>query len=249
VGSDYVFPHAANAIIRDQVKTEAGVEIVGEEYIRLGSSLVGGVIQKIVKAKPDLILNTINGSTNQAFFNELRGAGIRADQVPTISFSIAENELRSFTMQDVVDDYAAWSYFMSIDRPENRTFIKKFQARYGPQRVLSDPMEAGYVAVHLWAEAARSAQTTDPEAIRQSLKGREYAAPHGTLRIDSETLHAWKPWRLGKILPSGQFEIVLSKESLIRPEPFPASRSPAQWQTFLDQLYQGWGKRWEAPQR
>ena len=36
VGSDYVFPHTANAIIRDQVKALRG-DIVGEEYFLLGS--------------------------------------------------------------------------------------------------------------------------------------------------------------------------------------------------------------------
>jgi len=37
VGSDRVFPHAANAIIRDQAR-DLGVEIVGEKYMPLGSA-------------------------------------------------------------------------------------------------------------------------------------------------------------------------------------------------------------------
>jgi len=249
VGSDYVFPRAANAIIRDQVQRETGVEIVGEEYMRLGSAKADAVIDAIVKAKPDAILNSINGSSNIPFFNSLRHARILAEDVPTISFSIGENQLRSFPIEEMVGDYAVWSYFMSIDRPENREFINRFQARFGAQRYVSDPMEAGYVGVHLWAAAVESAQTTDSAAVRQSLKGREIATPHGAMKIDPESQHAWKPFRVGKIQPTGQFDIVFTRESPIRPEPFPATRGRDEWQRLLDDLHAGWGKRWEAPRR
>ncbi len=94
VGSDYVFPRTANAIIKDQVKGLGG-EIVGEEYIILGSQVVEEIIDKIVKAKPDFILNTINGDSNIAFFKTLREKGVTSKTIPTISFSIGEGELKS----------------------------------------------------------------------------------------------------------------------------------------------------------
>ena len=53
----------------------------------------------------------------------------------------------------MVGDYAAWDYFQSIDRPENREFVRKFKALYGPDRVTSDVIEAAYCSVHLWAQA------------------------------------------------------------------------------------------------
>src|SRR5262249_42423298 len=70
VGSDYVFPRAASAIIHDQVKSLGG-EIIGEEYLTLGNTDVDAVIKKVAAAKPDLILNLINGDTNVAFIPEL----------------------------------------------------------------------------------------------------------------------------------------------------------------------------------
>jgi len=73
VASDYVFPRSANAIIKDQVSILGG-EILGEEYIVLGSSDVEKAIEGIVKTQPDVILNTINGDTNVAFFRELKSA-------------------------------------------------------------------------------------------------------------------------------------------------------------------------------
>ena len=32
------------------------------------------------------------------------------------------------------------------------------------------------------------------------------------------------------------------------PEPYPKSRTPQQWNAFLDQLFQGWGGHWENPE-
>jgi len=74
VGSDYIFPHAANAIIRDQA-AELGGKIVGEEYRQLGSSDTGTIIRKIQATKPEVILNTINGDSNISFFRALRATG------------------------------------------------------------------------------------------------------------------------------------------------------------------------------
>lgn len=52
-----------------------------------------------------------------------------------ISFSIGEDELRKLSPRDTVGHYSAWNYFQSIDRPENKAFVKAFQARYGKDRV------------------------------------------------------------------------------------------------------------------
>jgi urea transport system substrate-binding protein len=33
----------------------------------------------------------------------------------------------------------------------------------------------------------------------------------------------------------------------VEPQPYPRSRSRAQWKAFLEDLYRGWGNRWAAP--
>jgi urea transport system substrate-binding protein len=63
VGSDYAFSHTANDIIKGQVASLQG-KIVGKEYLEIGSSAVDAIIEKIVQAKPDVILNSISGDRN-----------------------------------------------------------------------------------------------------------------------------------------------------------------------------------------
>ncbi|MBL9124591.1 MAG: transporter substrate-binding protein [Planctomycetaceae bacterium] len=247
VGSDYVFPRAANAIIRDALAVEPDVKIVGEAYQPLGSSELLDVVTEIRACQPDVILNTINGDTNAEFFRELRAAGIRSEQVPTISFSIGENELRGANLRDLVGDYSAWNYFQSVDRPQNAQFIAAFRRKYGPQRLVCDPMESGYLGVKLWAQGVTQANSLEPVAIRRAMLDQRLEAPEGKVRIDAETGHTWKVVRLGKITPEGEFDIVWSSEAPVRPEPFPSTRSRGAWEAFLTELYRGWGNRWEAP--
>jgi urea transport system substrate-binding protein len=105
VGSDYVFPRTANAIIKDQLAALGG-EVVGEAYILLGSADAQEVVRTIVRARPEVILNTINGDSNATFFRELRAAGVTPEHTPTMSFSVAEHELQALGVSEMVGDYA-----------------------------------------------------------------------------------------------------------------------------------------------
>jgi urea transport system substrate-binding protein len=109
-------------------------------------------------------------------------------------------------------------------------------------------MEAGYLGVHLWAQAAHVADPDDVAAIRRAMPNQSFEAPGGRVRIDAENQHTWKTMRLGRIVEGGQFEVVWSSEKPIRPEPYPGSRSPAAWKEFLNKLYKTWGENWTKSQ-
>jgi urea transport system substrate-binding protein len=246
VGSDYVFPHAANAIVRDTLRA-LGAEVVGEAYIPYGSSRTHTVVEEIVEARPDIILNTINGSTNISFFHELRQAGVRSEQVPTLSFSVGEEQLRRMDIADLVGDYAAWTYFQSIDTPENKEFLRAFHARFGKQRVVTDPMEAAYVGVELWAKAVEEAKSVVPREIRNAMRNQRMLSPGGEVRVDADSQHLWLTPRIGRVRDDGHFEVVWTAAAPEAPEPYPPSRTAADWKAFLHDLQREWKGQWTAP--
>ncbi|MGE0495428.1 MAG: urea ABC transporter substrate-binding protein [Vulcanimicrobiota bacterium] len=246
VGSDYVYPRTANAIATAQI-TALGGEVVGEHYLLLGSQEVKSVIDEVLATHPDVMLNTINGDTNVAFFKALRTAGITPAEIPTMSFSLAENELRGFDSKMVAGDYAAWNYFQSLDNQRNRDFVARFKARYGPDRVTDDPIEAAYFGVYLWAEAVREAGSSQVHRVRQAVGGQSYPAPEGTVYIDPTTQHTWKSVRIGRIVEGGQFAIEWSSDKPVRPVPYPFYRTRSDWDSYLSSMYQDWGGRWSNP--
>jgi urea transport system substrate-binding protein len=246
VGSDYVFPRVAHEIIKDQLQ-ELGAELAGEAYLPLGSSDVQAVVDEIVAAQPDVILNAINGDSNIAFFSALREAGITPEQVPTISFSIEEEELRQLDAAMMAGDYAAWNYFQSVESPENKQFVSAFHDKYGPQRVVTDPMEAAYFGVKLWAQAVNEAQSIERSEVRRAMRNQRMRAPEGDVRIDSATQHTFKTPRIGRVQEDGQFEIVWTAAKPEPPAPYPPTRTSEQWRGLLHDLYTGWGNQWAAP--
>jgi urea transport system substrate-binding protein len=235
VGSDYVYPWAANGVIKDHLE-ELGGDVVGEMYIPLGSGNVTSIIDEIQATNPDVILNTINGDSNRAFFDALRRSGISPQDIPTISFSLAEVELANISTRDMVGDYAAWSYFQSLDSSTNRGFVDRFKTKYGEDRVTDDPMAAAYSGVFLWANAVKTAGTTETDPVRSHLSDRSYLSPQGWIRVDPDNYHIWKHIRIGEIREDGQFDIVWESNVDMRPEPFPDTRTEAEWLEFLNEV-------------
>ena len=245
VGSDYVFPRVANMIIRDHVKALRG-EIVGEDYIPLGSDDVEDVVQRIAATQPDVILNTINGDSNVAFFRALRAAGITPRRIPTVSFSIGESELARMQELPMTGDYAAWNYFQTIESDANYDFVQSFRAKYGPSSATSDPMEAAYIGVHLWAQAVIDAETDEVSAVREAIKRQSWQAPEGVVYVDPENRHTWKTVRIGRINERRRFDVVWSSERPVRPVPFPIFRTRESWEAALQALNDRWDGRWAA---
>lgn len=168
IGSNYVFPVTVNKLIREEA-TALGATIVGEQYIPLGSSSVTSAIAGIEATKPDIILNTINGSSNENFFYQLENSS--AAGIPTLSFSIAEGEIQAMGTQLLQGNYLAWNYFQSLESPANRTFINEFRSETGLQdSVTSDPVDAAYFQVLAFAEAASDASDLNPMSIRNAAR-------------------------------------------------------------------------------
>ena len=246
VGSDYIFPRTANFIIKDQLKILGG-EVLGEEYVSLGSTQFEKTIEKIRQTKPDVILNTINGDSNIAFFQKLRKSGIISEETPTISFSIAENEIQKIGVHNVVNDYASWNYFQNIKTENNQNFVKKIKSKSKGISVLNDPMESVYISFKFWVHAVEKAGTPNTLEVMNKLKGISLMAPEGYVYLDPRNKHTWKTSRIGKIQSDGNFKIIWSSSDPVRPLPFLRYRSKLEWEQFLSGLYRQWDNNWENP--
>ncbi|HLU11114.1 MAG TPA: urea ABC transporter substrate-binding protein [Oceanobacillus sp.] len=220
LGSDYVFPRTSNTIIRAQLEA-AGATVAGEEYVPLGGTEFSTILLNIQASQPDVIFNTLNGDSNVAFFNQFADAGFTAETLPTMSVSIAEEEVVSIGVENIAGHFTAWNYYQTVDNEVNAAFVEAFQSRYGEDRVTSDPMEAGYFGVYLWAAAVEAAGTTDVDAVREAIQTGEISAeaPEGTVTLHGPTQHTIKPVRIGVIREDGLIDTVYETEPVI-PDPY-----------------------------
>jgi urea transport system substrate-binding protein len=144
-------------------------------------------------------------------------------------------------------DYAAWNYFQTVDGASNRDFVRRYRARYGAASTTSDPVEAAYVGVHLWAAAVRDADSHAVSAVRERIARQSLHAPEGVVYVDPENRHTWKTVRIGRINERGQFDIVWSSTRPVRPVPYPIFRTREEWDAQLAALHAGWGGSWANP--
>ena len=219
LGSDYVFPRTANEIIKAQLKAQKG-ELSGEEYTPLGHTDYATVISKIQSAKPDVVFNTLNGDSNVAFFKQLKDAGLTADKLPTLSVSIAEEEVRGIGPDVMAGHLASWNYYQTTDTPENKAFVDAYKKKFGEKRVTDDPIEAAYIGVNIWAKAAAKAGSVDIAKVKEAAKDLQFAAPEGTIKVNGKNQHISKPVRIGKVRPDGMFDEVWATPSAVEPDPF-----------------------------
>jgi urea transport system substrate-binding protein len=225
LGTDYVFPRTANLIIVKYLESK-GLKVVAENYTPFGHKDYATYIQDIKKEQPDVIFSTINGDSNVNFYNELASAGITAENIPVVAVSVGEDELRGLDPSKVKGHLAAWNYFQSIDTPKNKEFIKKFQDKYGKDRVTDDPIEAAYMGVYFWKMAVEKAGDIGVDKVREAFKSNiEFDAPGGKVKLDPKTQHTYKRFYMGKTRDDKQFDVVF-KTDLIEPVPYPEVAFP-----------------------
>ncbi len=219
VGSDYVFPRTSNTITKEQVKALGG-SVVGEDYLPLGNTEVAPIISKIKKALPDggVIINTLNGDQNVAFFKQIQDVGITPKNgYYVMSYSIAEEEISTIGPEFLTGHYGAWNYMMSINTPASKRFANNFKKRWGSDRVVADPQESAYNMVYLWKAAVEKAGTFDDNEVRKALVGVKFDAPQGPVEVMANH-HLSQTVRIGQITSNGQFKILESTNGPVSPQ-------------------------------
>jgi urea transport system substrate-binding protein len=219
-GTDYVYPRTSNKIIRAFLKAK-GVkdEDILENYTPFGFSDWQTEVAAIKKfgssGKKTAVISTVNGDANVPLYKELGNQGVKATDIPVIAFSVGEEELAGLDTKPLVGHLAAWSYFQSVNTPENRAFIAKWRAyTKNPKRVTNDPMESAYILFHMWVQAVQQAGTTDVEAVRQAMIGQRVKSPSGFEVVMGSNHHMAKPVMIGEVQADGQFNIVYKSKAL-----------------------------------
>ncbi|MEZ5801384.1 MAG: urea ABC transporter substrate-binding protein [Nitratireductor sp.] len=220
-GTDYVYPRTTNKILEAYLKAKGvAEEDIMINYTPFGHSDWQTIVSEIKTfgsaGKKTAVVSTINGDANVPFYKELANAGIKAEDIPVVAFSVGEEELAGLDTAPLVGHLAAWNYFMSEDTPENAEFIKTWKAFIkDDKRVTNDPMEAHYIGFNMWVKAVEKAGTTDPDAVIAALPGTESPNLTGGMSVMLPNHHITKPVLVGEIQADGQFETVWKTDGLV----------------------------------
>ncbi len=213
LGTDYVYPRTTNNILKAYLVAKGIPETdIFVNYTPFGhsdwSKIVSDVKALGADGKKVGVISTINGDANIGFYKELAAAGISADDIPVVAFSVGEEELSGLDTSNLVGHLAAWNYFQSADTPANAEFIARWKAFAGEKRVTNDPMEAHVIGFAMWVKAVEAAGTTEVDAVRKAMYGIEVPNLTGSTAKMLPNHHLTKPVLIGEIRADGQFDII-----------------------------------------
>lgn len=231
VGSNYIFPYESNRIIRDYIVSFGG-EVVEERYVPLtaGRAEFDPIIED-VRRRPSVVISTVVGESTKHLYQAYRAAGLDPRETPIGSLTTAEPEVASMGAEAAAGHITSAPYFQSLDTPESRTFVARFQAMFGAEAPIGACAEAAYFQLRLFAKAAAQAGGAEVAAIRQALPGCDYLAPQGRVRVDPDNNHTYLWPRIGQVDPSGRFRIAEDARVPVKPDPYFVGPTDGGWST------------------
>jgi len=236
IGTDYVYPQTTCLILYKYLllhgipaenigggfrKDDSGKVISAGKYVPFGHTdfqQIVADIKQFAASGDACVINLINGDSNVPFFKEIAAAGLSASDCPVVSFSLAEDELRALPTKDLVGELGCWTYFMSINTPENKSFLKKwddwlktesYPGVVKEKRVMDSPMVLSYDGVYLWKEAVEKAGSFDVDKVRDVLESGDisFDGPGGKITMQKNH-HCTKNVYIGETKANGQFKIL-----------------------------------------
>ncbi|MEI7533584.1 MAG: transporter substrate-binding protein [Verrucomicrobiae bacterium] len=236
LGTDYVYPQTTCLILYKYLllkgipvenigggfrKDDSGKVISAGKYVPFSHTdfqQIVADIKQFAASGDACVINLVNGDSNVPLFKEIAAAGLSAADCPVVSFSLAEDELRALPTKDLVGELGCWTYFMSINTPANKTFLKSWDKWLKTQtypgvvkekRAMDSPMVLSYNGVYLWKQAVEKAGTFDVDKVREVLESGtvKFAGPGGSTTMQVNH-HTTKDVFIGETKANGQFKIL-----------------------------------------
>ncbi|PGH56352.1 ABC transporter substrate-binding protein [Azospirillum palustre] len=221
IGSNYIYPKEENNVCKILLK-ELGGEVVGEEYVPLGHSEFGSVLNKFRETKPDVIFSTVVGDSVIALHKQYKAAGFSPDKMPMASLTTSEVEIAAMGGEYAAGHFTSAPYFMGHQSKENEVFVENYRKRFGKDSVTHFVSEAAYFQMHLFRKAVEKIGKGDvtPIAVRDATAGLEIMAPQGKVKVDGDNLHCYLWPKIGQAQADGQFKVIQQSSDWVKPEPY-----------------------------
>lgn len=222
VGSNYIYPREMSKVCKILMK-QHGAEWVADEYLELGHSEWGSMVNKIKNSGCDAVLSNVVGDSVVAFYREYKNQGITHDKLPICATVTSEIEIAAMGPEYAVGSYTSFPYFMAIDTPRNKEFVQRYRAFVkDPKAVTHHALESSYFQVFLWKQAVEKAKSVKPDAVREAVRGQQFDAPNGHVTVDPDNLHTYLTPRIAQWQADGQGKIVNAYPHPIMPLPYVA---------------------------
>lgn len=208
VAADYIYGHVATAWTKSLVQKAKG-SVVGVEFIPLDVSDFGATIRKIQTAKPAVIMSNLVGGNHMAFYRQFAAAGLnRSIRIVSPSFGLG-NEQQVLSPEETKGIVVAYSYFETLNNPQNKSFVAAYKKAYPGAGPLMDLPAQVWNGWHQWKMAVEKAGTTDLDKVVAALEtGIPFEGPSGRIVMDGVSHRNIQDINLAAVNDKREFQIL-----------------------------------------
>jgi urea transport system substrate-binding protein len=201
LGADFIY---GTESVKNAKKylAEAGGEDVGTDFIPFGTSDFGTVLNKIEKAKPDVVFAVVSGPDLVFLLKQFRELGLAKKGIHFATTELDESYLGDLEANVVDGVSTSLPWYVSLENPENAKFLEAWFAAYGEDNVPGGAAVSQYYTVKLYAEAVKKAGSTDTDKVIAALEGLSIPTPQGPVTIRKEDHQALMGDLIANVQPS-----------------------------------------------
>lgn len=167
LGSDYNWPNRINSVAKP-ILADAGGEVVGEEYVALGTTDFSSIVERISQADPDVLFMTLTGPSPTAIQSEMLNQGVR-NQWTEVGLAHGQGSLAGADPASVEGVITCHNYAESMENEDNQQMIQAYYDEFGDDVLANYMTGPAYVTIKLLEQAVEEAGDTTPSAIKDAL--------------------------------------------------------------------------------
>lgn len=214
-GHNYEWPRGSIDAAK-RALAELDGDVIGEEYLPIGASLaeIDNLLSQVARSGADVFVPYFAGVDQITLLTRFTELGLKK------RMAVVMGHYDEVMVQQLSPDvregfYSSNTYFMSLDTPQNREYLKQLAGMPGitgiwpaGNGVLTNFGEATYLCVHAFAQAVKRVGTTDSEALVAALESVCISGPQGSVQMAPKTHHAHVNTYLARSNRDGSFSIV-----------------------------------------
>jgi branched-chain amino acid transport system substrate-binding protein len=164
-------------------KQKPDVQILSEQWIKLGDTDYSRNIPAIIADKPEIVVTNLWGESLASFLRQAKTAGLLDRANVTSLFDLTMLKSMGMEMPEGILGYARCPFY-GIREHRMKQFVDRFYARY--QKWPADFAIMAYDGLIALTEAIRKANSTDSDQVVRALEGMPFKSLRGARYIRAE---------------------------------------------------------------
>jgi ABC-type branched-subunit amino acid transport system substrate-binding protein len=176
-GYDYVWPHKLAEAILETVP-EHGGKVVGKEFTPFGVKDFSPTLERIKESGAELLVLIQPGKDGFEFLNQFYDSENK-DNVKILAIAASEDYLDALPAHILEGIYTGLHFFASLETKRAKDFVKRFQTKFGKEKIPTYSTESHYGSIKLLAAAIDDVGSLDKEKIIDTMEQKKFETGGG----------------------------------------------------------------------